>query len=929
MLNNNMPLNIPQNSYDPVADDIFNQAMAESKARTADIDAQMQEILNSRQTVNTAPAAPAQDNIAAQIQEISKYADAPRSKMQDRTGGFINNYIQNIREVGTGLNALWTNKGDYLKQAPEWIKDYISSGNITHATRDAINLALEPYNIKVEELSNRDIKDILGGVVQGIYQNPFDATLDFISLGGAGLIRNSLKKLPIAGKFIKGGEVEKALKVEGVEQARNIEPIRNKLDDVKKLAKENNVNLDDVVRAAETGADLPKGGLPVYKALKSAMTDYDEIIKKVSPETYMGMRDTAITQKIVRDRELTGHTNFSDVEREIRPMLDLISEGKIADVENLAKTNSATAKLANDVLEANKLYEKGRIFPVTHVNAMELGTQRVADIASAADRTLNRGRFSERVLGTQTYQDIANQLVKPDLFLEQLGRRFLDRNLSNAILAGEFGGLSIAPSAAKNTVFLDRKLLENGNVSEALKRMEKTAQRADDISMDKWTAQSLKEQLESGAALQGFLGNAYRIGKSNLLAQGTYLGANAITGASNLLMNSGAYAISDLIDAVKSQGKLAKEMGLYRRDIERLSKEPLVNFIERFNRYTGGAVTRFLDRKIQNTLAEAGAHAELRKLGYGYNQRLNAIANMEKKKLGDTIMDVARVANLNSTRTLLPQGVANSAFLAINPFWRWQDTATQGTIRMLEKNPIAANVVLGDVLTQLAFNDEMQNRMNLHADIDKPYVTFKVDPNTGNFKTISAEFVPMTTTLKLIDFTGTDYARNPNLPIIGDLYMAAQGKGTNGKPLRRGETSNTITQIINNTRYEFSKDNPYGELKPIGGKGDEILNTALRTVFGLPNLANKTIFPLLAPLFNEEGEYYQPYAGSLVGSFGTSGTQNIIMGGDPRRSRSAQDVINALSGTYEQDVYNMRPQANLQNRFFRQYNREQARYGGQ
>ena len=155
MLNNNMPLNIPQNSYDPVADAIFNQALTESKARTADIDAQMQEILNPPQAASATPVVPEQDNIAAQIQEISRYANAPRSEMQDRTGGFINNYIQNIREVGTGLNTLWVNKGDYLKQAPEWIKDYISSGNITHATRDAINLALEPYNISYSKFSAR------------------------------------------------------------------------------------------------------------------------------------------------------------------------------------------------------------------------------------------------------------------------------------------------------------------------------------------------------------------------------------------------------------------------------------------------------------------------------------------------------------------------------------------------------------------------------------------------------------------------------------------------------------------------------------------------------------------------------------------------------------------------------------------------------
>lgn len=929
-INNNNFISIPQAGSDPTLDAMVSQAIAEGQARSASIDAQMQELINAQQApVQQVPSAATQDNIAAQIQELTNSGGTPQSKMLNRNEGLLNNFLRNVQEYGTGLNTLWTNKGEYLKQAPQWIKDYVTSGEVTHATRDALNLILQPYNIKTEDLSTRDIKDILGGVVQGIYENPFDATLDFISLGGAGLVRKALKNAPMAGKFIKSGEVEKGLKVEGVEQAKALEPIRNKLDDAKKLAAEANVDFSDIVRAAETGADLPKGGLPAFKSLKSAMVDYDDIIKKVSPETYMGLRDTAVTQKIVRDRELTGFTNFSDVEREVRPMLDLISEGKISELEELAKAGNANGKLAKDVIEANNLFEKGRIFPVTHVSAMELGSQRVADIASSANKILNRGRFSERVLGTQSYQDIANQLTKPDAFLDQLGRRFLERNVANAVLGGELGGLSLAPSTTKNTVFLDRKLLENGNVSEALRRMEKTAQSADDVPIDKWTAQSIKEQMESGAALQGFLGNAYRIGKSNLLAQGTYLGANAITGASNLLMNSGAYAINDLIDAIRSQGKLAKEMNLYRRDVEKLSKEPLVNFIERVNRYTGGAATRFIDRKIQNTLAEAGAHAELRKLGYNYEQRLDAIANMEKKQLGDTIMDVARVANLNSTRTLLPQGIANSAFLAINPFWRWQDTATQGTIRMLEKNPIAANVVLGDIMTQLAFNDEMQDRMNLHADTDKPYVTFKVDPKTGNFKTISAEFVPMTTTLKLLDPMSMTYSRNPNLPIIGDLIMAAQGKQVNGKPLRRGETANTITEVINGTRYEFSKDNPYGELKPIGGKGDEILNTALRTVFGLPNLANKTVFPLMAPLFNKEGEYYQPYAGSLMGSFGNAGSQNIIMGGDPMRTRSAQDVINALAGTYEQDVYNVRPQANLRNRFFRRYNRDQARYGGQ
>ena len=85
---------------------------------------------------------------------------------------------------------------------------------------------------------------------------------------------------------------------------------------------------------------------------------------------------------------------------------------------------------------------------------------------------------------------------------------------------------------------------------------------------------------------------------------------------------------------------------------------------------------------------------------------------------------------------------------------------------------------------------------------DKPYVLYKFDDKTGEIKETTAEFVPITASLKFADgvLRHTGDATPAGIPLLSDLMNAWQGKDRYGGPNNRAATINAMTPTVGSTR---------------------------------------------------------------------------------------------------------------------------------
>lgn len=847
----------------------------------------LQQMANPVQPISASaqqPVTPVQENVIPVVQNVQPQEEQPtftrpESKME-QGGTFLENAANNARRIGTGLVNMWVNKGEI----PQMVLSYLDSN--PNVIEDIGNLVLSSYNTKIEDFGKLPAKQIIGNVLIGVHENPVDFGMDVASLGGTKLLSKLVKPLET------GTKVERGIASETAMARRGGETLYSDLDKLKTTAKEKGVNLDEVIEAAETGKTISKEAKPVLKELRKFSDDFDALAKEMSPETYVGKEGTAITQNILRKRMVTDPAmTYAQVERDIEPMMELIRGGKFDEVKALAKEGNVIAK---EVAGAKALYDKGRIFPVSHGLA---NVEKMGEATRIGNNEFAK-QFTRRAYGTSTFEDIASELSKPTKFLENTIAKYADNMIASSLKNGRLGGYDILAKDAKNAVYLNREMLNKGDLRSALAELRTKRVYADDVALDKATVKELKKQLDVGGALQGFMKDAYQTGKSTLTAQGTYLGANAITGAANAAMNSGLGLFGDIANAVASKGNLAKQAGLYRRRTKNVSDAPIFKQIQQFNRLTGGQLFSDVDRALQNTFAEIALHANMRKAGVKAGDRLQAITDMDKLKLGEVISDTNRVALINSTNIPLPSWAKDMAFM-YSPFWRWNVTAGQSALRMLERSPLYANVVLMDTLANIGFDREMQNRYNLGVNLDKPYVTYRVDDKTGMTKEISAEFVPITTTFRTFDVKNNTYGSS--VPLINTIVNAMGGKDKYGKPLKKPVQDGVITRTVGTKTFKY---NPATGFEPVeqGSIGD-IVTAGLKDTFGMLNLMNRTVLPATAGLFTESGEYYQPYPTSLVGSYEKTDVGNNIVGGNPANPRTLQDVLNAIGGIYERNYF--------------------------
>lgn len=833
----------------------------------------------------------------------------------------ITNFQRDIIRMSTGL----VNQSKHIINNPvgsakSAIK-YLLTHNPREVNRDFFDAQLSNYNLSTAQLVNQPLSESVKDAVAGIYTNPASAAIDLISLGGlhgADKVAKAVNKtvgiriLPTS----VGSDVEKGILASRADVSRNVQKYREKLDPLKGL---NDTDLAKVVESAETGSKLPEHLKPYKEALREQYYDFDNLVKNYSPQTYVAPDELSIIQKIARDENKT--VNY--VRKEVTPYLQMADD----ELSVLAKSN----KIADKVVEAKQLYNKGEIFPVTHGIA-EVAKDAPDAIADTSNIVRN-GRFSTREYGNAAYEDIAKQLQNPAEFLEGLQRQFELGQLTKELRQGKIGNIDVAPmpnAKPNDIIYVNADKLETDGIVEALNKASKDAMSPSDIAVDKLTAQELAKQLQGGygsSAFKGIAKDVESLTKATALGSGAYLFGNVGSGSINALIESGAMLPVDAINALRTRGQLAKNVGAY-RDVYLPKVNPIktqgLKQVGWLAERTGGQFLRRADAAVQNGFAEIGLHRALRKAGISAKDRSKILAegNLDKQTLGQAIQDARNAALMNSENTILSNGLTELGSIT-NPFWRWIDTAARNTIRQFETHPFITNMVLSNYLANIGLNREMQERANIGIKTDAPLKSFVMDARSGQLKTFTTEYIAQLNTAKLLA-NPKEALMSSGDTTIGWVINLLKGKDKYGRAFQRAQksTDSNLAAIVGGVRKTWNPKTGEFTRDESDIKVSEYINEFLHNASPTVALLNKTVLPIVAEATGNV--YLQPYAGSTFGTFlpkrnfgydmkgrpvvvdragNIDDNANVIFGGNINRPRMLQDIESSMTSSYTAPYY--------------------------
>lgn len=861
----------------------------------------------------------------------------------------IPNALSNAKDIGTGLVNLGTHfpthltnlynyekknvqntlrearvAGQMLRDGNMTLGDYVNAvgrvaeANPVNATfRDAVNAVGSSWGVStntIPEIIQAGKQDGLKGVgrqvtkqakdtAKAILENPLDVFLDVLPAAGTAnkaikgtKLGKAVDNLPLNKQANAASEVEKGMAVKNAGIQKDLNNLNTQLSEIKKTVP----NLEDIIKRAEETGDWTDVPVEVKNKVKQFSDNYNTIAKKYMPATAVDPEHLTVAQNIARKNNIT----YREAEKRITALNESIPKGvdKNIGLKELADNGD---KLAKQIIDAKQGFYEGRLFPITHAGEQAEPIDAIYRAATGYD-DLDRiyaGKFSTREFGLTPYKYVAENLAKPDKFLEGLGQQYLGRNIKDELLStGKLNGKDIVSANPKDNVYLTRAALEGEKTFETLSKTATNVPiNADDIAISKHVLKELGTQSKPIGRFfaNNIMNDLQNVNKASMLASGTYLGANIIGGGLNSIMASGLYTLDDLANAVKTKGLLSKNLGTYRnttafRDVE----TPVLKQINKINKYTTGAATEAIDRRFQNLFSEMAAHRQLRERGIGTADRLKALDDLDAQTLGDVIEGVKAEALLNSTKTTLPR-TAVEVGSAANPFWRWNDTAARSTMYMLQHHPITANIIGNQILSKIGVDQEMQNRLNLGVKSDKPFVSYYFDERTGQIKEASIEWTPQMNTFKLVTQPKEQFFKNDlQSPVLVKIMNAVQGKDQYGRALKRAEKdpSGRLQHLYKGgDRYLITERG----IVPQRTRADEIVSTFAKETIGVLNAANKVGLPIAGTLTGQQ--FYQPYAQSLFGSFGRDESQNnILAGGNPRKPREFGDVFNTFAGFYSQ-----------------------------
>lgn len=856
--------------------------------------------------------------------------------------------------------------GEYNKAANEWL-------NFASPEQKMADVGQLVFgNIWNQENQNRlaEGSDVVSELVDNFVRDPIGFTLDASLIGG--LVKAPLKW---ASRFGKADEVAKAIEqgnaVRGMQTSEKLSPsfqtpkfevmnpkqkavavnnIANSAANSNLINVENSLNTlrdvkqADLEKAIETATIGNKAildtesAVDAYNKLKSVSQVYDTAVRPQST-LYGSVADPTIQRIAV----LNG-INYADAETKINEVIARAEKIGVAEKElikpsegiptipkntkqlGLEKLAEDGDELALQILESEVAKNKGDIFLVP-----QAGIKRYSELTSqdSAGRILY-GANSSRYIGNHSYEAQAKNLLDPNNFIQSAVEEHTNDILNGLVKSGVVN----ATEKSKNIKYINPESINNTkNIDDILKGASDEAKEGK-IAID---ADVLKEIVEYKNRERGvnpyktedIAHDLYTMQKSAALASGTYLTGNFTTGAWNSLINSGVNWGSDFVDAATTQGDLAKALGVYRRntllsndidipkytkigDIPKIAGSSVMKGTTNFNNAIG-SMWNVIDAKQQNLWAEMAAHRNLAEKGVAPAERLDYLRGLDKLELSKIIEDVQDVALLNNGRAVVPSKFRNIAALG-NPFFRYSETAAISSLNQIKKHPIKTDFLYNHLMGNIGYNQELQHRLNIGVESDKPFVHIKLD-NKGNFKDVSTEYYPMGNTMRIMNSGVNAIMGKGNLsdaigsasPIYTTLYQTFSGVDKYGRPISRSFNPDDARMYAydysNNKRYKFVEGQGY---VPVGLQADEVLATAATNYFALPNLINQTVLPYtalgLSLMSGQDINFYKPYQQSLFGEIGNYAEPEQ---GNLFRSRNMQRVVtpaqslNRLFGEYE------------------------------
>lgn len=605
-----------------------------------------------------------------------------------------------------------------------------------------------------------------------------------------------------------------------------------------------------------------------------------------------------------------------------------VSDAALKDVrfqENMAKLAERAEATGDPMLK--HLYDGMSKANKGEIKAYTLAGAKIP----AGESVLNEGRrfqgkSSSREYGTAEYKDIADAYRNVHNFLDDVANQKMKQEVSNNILStGTIDGATKLVGdnvAAKDIRYLNPNLLEEGRLSEALKTASDSP-KANSIAIDKYNLKALESFTKplNTPFSQGALNDMYNLAKETMLASGTYLGGNFASGLYGAMLNSGTPQglIKDVISAIGSKGALARELGTIRniRPTNRRYSTKLAQGISATGRKLGTGIAPRIDAAMQNMFSEINAHSQLRKMGIAPKDRLAALAEMDKLKLGEFINNNRLASMMNTKYRIFPRGDVRSTLSIANPFLDWIDTSTQVSAKMLVDHPILMGAVASKLFGEIGFDRELQKRLNLKVYTDKPLVTYRGDDKApSGAKEISISFLPQLTPVEFLVDPAKLATGNSGAPVLSAVYEASKGKNPYGGLMRRSHAKDSMMSIQGGQRYIVNPETR--NIEPVKGTmGDEVLATAIKNLFAPTAIVNKTVMPIVADAYNritgDNAKWYMPYGQSVFGSFYTGQpeqatgqmqsaiTSNFLTTGDPRKARTVEDIIKGLGTYYERD----------------------------
>lgn len=748
-----------------------------------------------------------------------------------------------------------------------------------------------------------------------LVENPVDNVIDIGTVGLAA----APKSVVNVGRLLKTGKAGEAAQVTKdlarIKTAQAMEPVAEDAEEIAKAASK--ASMAKVIKSAEEGGvKLTSKEKKLKSMLSDMMQKYHEILGKHGLATDPMLRTVAqyITRKtgVIHNEALKSILPFFENPEFVTKELKITEAGKEY-IKNNGKINPALDYIQRGL----KGFLDGDLFPVSHAGA-DAAMLILEGKTAGLDRKFF-GQFSDMVNGLASYEGMAEQFANPNYLTWQMGN-----GIEQRVIATEMKALAEEAKATGNipegTKWISPEEFDTvKNIDDIPAMLQDTPARPDYLPVsaefvDRLVdANKIATDFSSPYRTGSFPDKAYKFFRQFALSKGMYLSGNVASSAYQTLMNSNINLLRDLNDSFKTQGRLSRVAGTSRpiKPYVREGKSILDKFQELTLKPTT-AVFQYIDTKQQNMASEIALNNYLANKGIPVQNRVDYIKNLKDPTTITEMIERAQdAAGLNTGFSLLPQGTRPIVAM-LDPFWRWKDTATRATVRGIKRQPILNNLVLHKGLGMMAFNQEMQHRMRVQADTNKPLVHIMYNPKNGMFRDQSAVWSPQAQSVQLLGGTLQSVReRNtkafienalPNTNPVGfGILNSLTGKDVYGNPLYREETLGGNPVLIDYNKKQRYEITPEGEAKPLATQADEVISQLVKNTVAPVGLVDDTGSAILqagASSLGYDINKYNPNGNAIMGSLNANAPWV-----NPNSPRTPDLAISRLLGMYTTPEY--------------------------